>query len=100
VKEKVLAAHRAGLETVILPRRNEQDLEEVPEEVRDAMRFVFADMIDEVWQHALVAPLPLPGDGGEDRAEDGASGGGDGADSKGGDDAGEPAPEGERTTVR
>jgi ATP-dependent Lon protease len=53
VKEKVLAAHRAGLKTVILPRRNEQDLDEVPEEVRKKMKFVFADRVDEVVASAL-----------------------------------------------
>ncbi len=47
VKMKVLAAHRAGLTTVILPRRNERDLEELPEEVRSKMRFVLVDRIDE-----------------------------------------------------
>jgi ATP-dependent Lon protease len=53
VKEKVLAAHRAGLKTVILPRRNERDLEEVPEEVRNDMRFVFANTVDDVLEAAL-----------------------------------------------
>jgi ATP-dependent Lon protease len=54
IKEKVLAAHRSGLRTVILPRRNEPDLAEVPDEVRDEMTFVLADMIDDVWASALV----------------------------------------------
>src|SRR5436190_1714090 len=53
VKEKVLAAKRAGVETVILPRRNEKDLEDVPESVRRALRFVFVDTVDEVLEHAL-----------------------------------------------
>ncbi len=47
VKMKVLAAHRAGLTTVILPKRNERDLEELPEDVRTKMRFVLVDRIDE-----------------------------------------------------
>jgi ATP-dependent Lon protease len=55
VKEKVLAAHRAGLKTVILPRRNEKDLDEVPEEVRNQITFVFTDTIDEVIAAALEA---------------------------------------------
>ncbi len=55
VKEKVLAAHRAGLKTIILPRRNEKDLEDVPQEVRDEMKFVFANRVDEVVSAALVA---------------------------------------------
>src|SRR5438445_506964 len=53
IKEKVLAAKRAGIETVILPRRNEKDLEDVPEPVRRAMRFVFVDTVEEVLEHAL-----------------------------------------------
>ncbi len=57
VKQKVLAAHRAGLKCVILPKRNEPDLEDVPEEVREEMNFVFVDEIEEVIEHAL-RPLP------------------------------------------
>jgi ATP-dependent Lon protease len=53
IKEKVLAAKRAGIETIILPRRNEKDLEEVPEAVRHALRFVFVDSMDDVIEHAL-----------------------------------------------
>jgi len=49
----VLAAHRAGLTTVILPRRNERDLEDVPEDVRSKMTFVLVERIDE----ALAAGL-------------------------------------------
>ncbi len=48
VKQKVLAAHAAGLTDVVLPERNRGDLDDVPEEVRDAMRFHFAMTIDEV----------------------------------------------------
>jgi ATP-dependent Lon protease len=57
IKEKVLAAHRSGLRTVILPRRNEADLEDIPEEVRKEMKFVFADTVDDVLQNALEAPV-------------------------------------------
>jgi len=53
VKEKVLAAHRAGLKTVILPARNERDLDDVPEEVRREIRFVMAQHVDDVWAAAL-----------------------------------------------
>jgi ATP-dependent Lon protease len=56
VKEKVLAAHRNGLTTIILPKRNEQDVEDVPEEVRNVMKFVFAESVDEVINSALEAP--------------------------------------------
>src|SRR5213082_3333307 len=58
VKQKVLAAHAAGLTDVVLPERNRGDLDEVPEEVRDAMKFHFAMTIDEVLNVAL-EPAPL-----------------------------------------
>src|SRR5207253_9776238 len=48
VRDKVLAAQRAGLGRVILPRENEHDLEELPPETRDALRFVLADTIEQV----------------------------------------------------
>src|ERR1700729_720967 len=53
VKQKVLAAHAAGLTEVILPERNRGDVDDVPEEVREAMRFHFAMTIDEVLAVAL-----------------------------------------------
>ncbi len=55
VKMKVLAAHRAGLTTVILPRRNEKDLEDLPPEVRQGLRFVPVDRIDEALDVAFGA---------------------------------------------
>lgn len=57
IKQKVLAAHRTGLRTVILPRRNEMDLDELPEDVRNEMQFVLVDTIDDVLQAAL-RPAP------------------------------------------
>jgi ATP-dependent Lon protease len=59
VKQKVLAAHAAGLTTVILPERNRGDLDDVPTEVRDAMEFHFAMTVDEVLGVAL-EPVALP----------------------------------------
>ena len=53
VKEKVLAAQRAGLHTVILPRENEHDLDELPEEAREKLDFVLADTLDDVLGTAL-----------------------------------------------
>jgi ATP-dependent Lon protease len=53
IKEKVLAARRAGIHTVILPRRNESDLEDIPPEVRAEMQTIFVDTVDEVLDHAL-----------------------------------------------
>jgi ATP-dependent Lon protease len=57
IKEKMLAAHRAGLKTVILPQRNEADLEDLPDDVREALNFVFVKTVDEVLDAAL---LPAP----------------------------------------
>jgi ATP-dependent Lon protease len=59
VKEKVLAAHRAGLKTVILPRRNERDLEEIPKDVRKELNLVLVDRVDEVLEWALPS-VPAP----------------------------------------
>ncbi|MBP1701244.1 MAG: lon [Chloroflexi bacterium] len=53
IKEKVLAAHRFGLKKVILPERNEADLDDLPEEVRKEMEFVFAETVDDVINAAL-----------------------------------------------
>jgi ATP-dependent Lon protease len=53
LKEKVLAAHRVGIKTVICPKRNEQDLEDIPEEVRQSMQFVLADCVEQVFGAAL-----------------------------------------------
>jgi ATP-dependent Lon protease len=56
IKEKVLAAHRSSLKTVILPRRNEGDLEDLPDDVRQELSFVFVDTIDQVLEAALEPP--------------------------------------------
>mgnify|MGYP005832624445 CR=1 FL=1 len=53
IKEKVLAATRAGIKTVILPKKNEKDLEEIPERIRKEMNFVFIQRMDEAIQLAL-----------------------------------------------
>jgi ATP-dependent Lon protease len=53
VKQKVLAAHRMGLKEVILPKRNEKDIDDVPESVRESMRFHLASRVEEVLKHAL-----------------------------------------------
>jgi ATP-dependent Lon protease len=53
IKEKILAAHRNGLRTVILPKRNEQDLDDVPEEVRKSMKFILAETMDDVLKASL-----------------------------------------------
>ena len=53
IKQKVLAAHRAGLTTVILPKRNEKDLDDLPDEVRNTMLIVLVDRIDEALKAAF-----------------------------------------------
>ena len=50
---KVLAAHRAGLDTVIVPKLNAHDLDELHEDVRQSMTFILVEMIDEVLQASL-----------------------------------------------
>jgi ATP-dependent Lon protease len=57
VKEKILGAHRAGVSTIILPKENEKDLEELPPEVRRKMTFVLVEHMDEVLGTALVGGL-------------------------------------------
>jgi ATP-dependent Lon protease len=56
IKMKVLAAHRAGLKTVILPQRNEKDIDELPPEVREDLSIVTVDRIDTAMDHAFADP--------------------------------------------
>lgn len=58
IKEKVIAAHRAGAEKVILPKRNERDLRDVPDEVKNSLNFVFVENVDDVLREALDVELP------------------------------------------
>jgi len=60
VKEKVLAAYRSGLRHTILPKSNEKDLRDVPDEVRQNMTFTFAQTMDEVLRLALLPGQPAP----------------------------------------
>jgi ATP-dependent Lon protease len=59
VKEKVIAAHRAGLKTIILPKDNEKDMEDIPAKVKKDIKFIFAERYDEVIKIAL-RRLPVP----------------------------------------
>jgi ATP-dependent Lon protease len=61
VKEKLLAAHRLGLRTIILPKDNEKDLPDIPPEIQAQMSIHFVESMDEVLQLALEHPLPVPG---------------------------------------
>jgi ATP-dependent Lon protease len=58
VKEKVLAAHRAGLTNIILPKDNEKDLADIPKNVLDTLKLYMVETMDEVLKTALAAPLP------------------------------------------
>jgi ATP-dependent Lon protease len=58
LKEKLLAAHRAGIFEAVLPRANEKDLADLPENLRSVMKLHFVDQMDEVLRIALEAPLP------------------------------------------
>jgi ATP-dependent Lon protease len=60
IKEKVLAAHRSGLKTVILPRYNQADLEDIPNEVLNELQFIFVEDVDEALQAALEPKTETP----------------------------------------
>ena len=59
LKEKLLAAHRGGIETVLIPEENEKDLAEIPKNIKDKLTIVPVKWIDQVMEHALVR-MPLP----------------------------------------
>jgi ATP-dependent Lon protease len=66
IKEKVLAAHRAGIKRVILPERCRKDLQDVPEQAKNDIQFIFATRMDEVLEAALeTSPFKTPPEGGE-----------------------------------
>jgi ATP-dependent Lon protease len=60
IKEKVLAAHRAGIKRILLPERNRVDLEEVPKEILESLEFIFTSRMETVLEYALVSvPEPI-----------------------------------------
>ena len=64
ITEKILAAHRSGLKTIIVPRENEKDLADIPKNVLDSLNVYMVESMDEVLKIALVEPLgtlPAPG---------------------------------------
>jgi ATP-dependent Lon protease len=65
LKQKVLAAHRVGLKTVIVPRRNEKDLDDIPEDIRKELNIVLVDRIEQVFETALLDKA-CPDDGQEE----------------------------------
>jgi ATP-dependent Lon protease len=62
VKEKVMAAHRANITTVVLPEGNRKDLQEVPEETKKNLKFVFAQRVEDVWKETLIPLFVARGD--------------------------------------
>jgi len=69
IKEKVMAAQRANIKTVVLPEGNRKDLTEVPDEVKEGLTFVFAERVEDVWQQALIPIYVARGDRKYDEAE-------------------------------
>ena len=67
IKDKVLAAHRAGIKEVLLPKENEKDLEEVPQQVKDELKFEFIEYLDQALEKT-VHPAPLEGSKGRRKA--------------------------------
>lgn len=58
IKDKVLAAHRFGVDTVIIPKKNENDLDDLPDDVRKQLKFVLAEHVQDVLDAALVSKSP------------------------------------------
>ncbi len=60
IKEKVLAAHRAGIRRIILPKENEKNIQDIPEDVRGDLTFILAETVEDVFREALGISLPKP----------------------------------------
>ena len=60
IKEKVLAAHRAGINRIILPKDNKNDLDDVPQDVKDEIQFIFAETVEDVISETIGIELPKP----------------------------------------
>ncbi len=58
IKEKVLAAHRAEIKKIILPKENKKDLKDIPDDVRDQLSFVFINTIEDLIKETLDIELP------------------------------------------
>jgi ATP-dependent Lon protease len=58
LKEKVLAAHRAGIRTILIPKDNRKDLREIPKRIRESLRMVRVEFVDDVLREALVLENP------------------------------------------
>jgi ATP-dependent Lon protease len=60
IKEKVLAAHRAGIKRVILPHENEKDLDDVPDDVKAELEFIPVETVEDVIKETIGIELPKP----------------------------------------
>ena len=60
IKEKVIAAHRAGIERIILPKENVKDLDDVPEDVKDEIKFIPVETVEDVIKETIGIELPKP----------------------------------------
>ena len=60
IKEKVLAARRAGVKEVVMPRQNQRDLRDVPPQLRDQLTYHFVDHVDQVLELVFEGKLPVP----------------------------------------
>ena len=60
IKEKVLAAHRAGIKRVILPKENEKDLDDIPEDVTAELEFIMVETVEDVIKETIGLELPKP----------------------------------------
>lgn len=68
IKEKTVAAHRAQIKKVLMPKDNEKDLEEIPKNVTDDLEFVFVSQMDQVLEHVLVRPLKVKSHASKEKA--------------------------------
>src|ERR1700674_1764266 len=73
IKEKVLGAHRAGLRRVLIPNRNEADLDDIPAELRKEMKFVMIESIDQILKEALTPRTPAAGSNGAKGSKNGSA---------------------------
>jgi len=69
IKEKVMAAQRANIKTVVLPEGNRKDLTEVPDETKEGLTFIFAERVEDVWKEVLIPIFVSKGDRKYDEAE-------------------------------
>ena len=57
IKEKMLAAHRAGIKRIVLPERNKKDVVDVPEEIRQEIEIIYVKNVDEAAEHVFIRPV-------------------------------------------